>query len=541
MFSEPDFLPFNLLEALLKYFESGESQYVTIDLEGKETTVKFSSDISAGGNVLYESTIDYAKEFIAQLEESFNSNPIYSSLTDNEDYNELVKLINNIKIHIRRQENPFIGFLESKFEQIINPDIDDDIRDKYFKEFEELNTTTSSIYDLGDLSVLIILKDGTNLTRWSDIEDKKDVLYVSEDLSDRMHVAHEYANLESLKSAIVKGITHEVKDVSSMFCDCHSLEYVFGFDSWNFSNIKKMDCMFMNCSLLSDISFLKSFDVSNVTDMMAVFQNCISLTDLSPLKSWNVSNVENMHAIFCICSNLAGLNGLESWDVSNVKKMESMFHECRSLADISQLANWKPDNVENLYEMFRDCYSLRDCEALNGWNIKSNVNMIDMFKYCENVQKPEWYFDSTSKVEEYIKGIDDEEKLIDIAYNDSDYIARKFAAYYISDEDVLKDLIQKGSGMGVLEAAVKNKSLNDDEFLFEQFNRDDLSEAYKYFLIEGISDESYLARIAQNDYALCFRMQAINMISDKSVLEDISRDDDNMSVCNFALKRLENL
>lgn len=35
---------------------------------------------------------------------------------------------------------------------------------KYLKEFEELNTTTDSIYDLGDLEVLILLKNGRNLT-----------------------------------------------------------------------------------------------------------------------------------------------------------------------------------------------------------------------------------------------------------------------------------------------------------------------------------------------------------------------------------------
>ena len=43
---------------------------------------------------------------------------------------------------------------------------------KYLKEFEELNTTTDSIYDLGDYEVLIILKDGTNLTSWDDVSKK---------------------------------------------------------------------------------------------------------------------------------------------------------------------------------------------------------------------------------------------------------------------------------------------------------------------------------------------------------------------------------
>ena len=34
---------------------------------------------------------------------------------------------------------------------------------EYLEEFEKLNTTTDSIYDLEDCEVLIILSDGTNL------------------------------------------------------------------------------------------------------------------------------------------------------------------------------------------------------------------------------------------------------------------------------------------------------------------------------------------------------------------------------------------
>ena len=44
---------------------------------------------------------------------------------------------------------------------------------RYLKEFEKLNKTTKSIHDLGDFKVLIILKDGTNLTDWKDVKDKK--------------------------------------------------------------------------------------------------------------------------------------------------------------------------------------------------------------------------------------------------------------------------------------------------------------------------------------------------------------------------------
>ena len=50
----------------------------------------------------------------------------------------------------------------------------------YLNDFEHLNTTTQSIYELGDFNVLIILTDGTNLTNWDDVENPEDIAYISE-------------------------------------------------------------------------------------------------------------------------------------------------------------------------------------------------------------------------------------------------------------------------------------------------------------------------------------------------------------------------
>ena len=55
---------------------------------------------------------------------------------------------------------------------------------EFLNEFEQLNSKTNTIYDLEEYEVLIILNDGTNLTSWDDVEDKDDILYVSEDLTD---------------------------------------------------------------------------------------------------------------------------------------------------------------------------------------------------------------------------------------------------------------------------------------------------------------------------------------------------------------------
>lgn len=53
----------------------------------------------------------------------------------------------------------------------------------YLKEFEQMNETTESVFDLGEHELLIVLNDGTNLTSWDDVGDFNDVLYIIEDFS----------------------------------------------------------------------------------------------------------------------------------------------------------------------------------------------------------------------------------------------------------------------------------------------------------------------------------------------------------------------
>jgi hypothetical protein len=44
-----------------------------------------------------------------------------------------------------------------------------DMTGKCLKEFERLNTTVRSIYNLEDNKVFIVLEDATNLTDWEDV------------------------------------------------------------------------------------------------------------------------------------------------------------------------------------------------------------------------------------------------------------------------------------------------------------------------------------------------------------------------------------
>ena len=84
-----DDFPFNVLEALISYFETGEEQYVEFNAEGWFYTFKFSSDVRVGKRVIYESTIDFANDFICEIEESLESWAHFpSGRTSYDDYND---------------------------------------------------------------------------------------------------------------------------------------------------------------------------------------------------------------------------------------------------------------------------------------------------------------------------------------------------------------------------------------------------------------------------------------------------------------------
>ena len=228
---------------------------------------------------------------------------------------------------------------------------------KYLKNFEELNTTTDSIYDLGDNQVLIILKDGTNLTDWEDVDEREDVLYVSEDLSDCTNLMSKYRWFSYLEAVVASNVTAKVTKLVAMFDGCWRLKEVSPID-WDISGVTDMSHMFANCDSLEDFSFLSDWDVSNVNLMEFMFNSCESMMDLSALSDWNVCNVRSMDDMFGYCANLEDISALSEWDVSNLASAEGLFFYCTSLRDVSALSNW---DVSKLNEwgiggMFEGCY-----------------------------------------------------------------------------------------------------------------------------------------------------------------------------------------
>lgn len=215
------------------------------------------------------------------------------------------------------------------------------------RRFENLNHTCPSIYDLGDFNVLIVLRDGTNLTDYLDIENPRDVLYISEDLSSR----------ESLERYYYFG---------------QVFERVYGGNSPVFVRHTENPLRNIRAMVVQGVSA----KISSLNDMFNGIEN---LTTISGLETWDVSNVETMDSLFRECMNLKTIHGLADWDVGNVHDMTWAFNECRSLEDISDLSDWDVGNVKSVRGMFQYCYGLKDISPVKSWNLNPDCDTKNIF------------------------------------------------------------------------------------------------------------------------------------------------------------------
>jgi surface protein len=358
----------------------------------------------------------------------------------------------------------------------------------YLKEFEELNETTESVFNLGETGLLIIMKDGTNLTDWDDVDDHDDVLYVSEDLS------------------MVNG--------SSDYRYCDNAEIMILQNYKNPAQLGKLSIMdaFNNISSLKAL-YLINWDTSGETSMMNMFLKCYSLEYIYGLQSWDTSNVENFWGTFSNCCSLKTLDGLENWDLSSAVKMESMFESCFMLEDISPLSNWDMSNTENIFEIFRDCYSLEDASCLN-WKFENLKNGDDLFIHCPNLKKlPKWYdreFIYRFGIRKEVENMDDKtiyDKVCNDEFNEQDLFV---AISYIEDEGILKKLVNDSSlHFYAKRAVLLNPNFRDTETLeFSALNCYDHIE--RAFAIENPNFKNIriLKRIANDDENYLVRFKA---------------------------------
>lgn len=268
-------------------------------------------------------------------------------------------------------------------------------------EFEKLNTTTESIYDLGDLNVLIILKNGENLTDYLDIENPLDVIYISEDLS-RLDCAESYYYLGKLferqyedngpvlarytdnplrnvRSIVCQGVGN-VDSLYGMFRQLDNVTTISGLDTWDVSQVRNMSNLFVDCGNLRTVHGMSGWDVSNVSNMTWMFQYCENLEDISFLRSWDVSNVEIMRGMFMECRKLKNLEALSDWRLDSIRDLSFMFYNCGEIRDLGPLADWDVSGAETIRGMFQKCSGLKDSNPLSKWDVTKIRNIRDVFK-----------------------------------------------------------------------------------------------------------------------------------------------------------------
>lgn len=339
---------------------------------------------------------------------------------------------------------------------------DERLANEYLKEFDKLNETTQSIFDLEGNNVLIVLKDGTNLTRWEDVKNNGDVIYVSEDLSNQTDLSRKYKGLKSLKAIVASPISDEVTNMDLMFNSCDSLVEISCLKDWNTSNVESMRSLFSGCSSLEDLSSLSGWDTSKVKDMGNVFANCKSLNDLSFLKDWDVSKVTNMKSMFRGCRSITDLSGLSQWKTSKTKNMANVFDGCRALVDLSGLNQWNVSKATTMQSMFRFCDSIDDLSSLGQWNVSKVTTMDEMFKNCRsiedlsclnewdisNVESREYMFEGCESIKEYPKWCmkdkqpDEEEKEV---MESIDEKPRDYSGIYVDNFSKLSKSIKNGA------------------------------------------------------------------------------------------------
>lgn len=96
-----DDFPYNILEALAEYLKTGEEQNVEFNAEGWFYTFRFTYNVKVGDRVVYESTVDFASDFICEIEKNLVSwSHFPANRKSDGDYLELVDLIVEVRTEL---------------------------------------------------------------------------------------------------------------------------------------------------------------------------------------------------------------------------------------------------------------------------------------------------------------------------------------------------------------------------------------------------------------------------------------------------------
>lgn len=425
--------------------------------------------------------------------------------------------------------------MENKSELFYNNDL---------KDFENLNTTAPSIYDLGEHKVLIVLKDGTNLNSWSDVEYLRDILYISEDLSDVDDLSSYYYEKASsaysdfhispfrrLKAIVAQNVESDIISIDYMFYKLGNIKTISGLDSWNTRNVVDMKFLFAYCENLEVVSGIESIDIGNVRNMNSMFYGCEKMSNFNPLKSWDVKDVLDMDYMFAMCSSFNDLTPILDWDINENCIFENMFKYCSVENRMTFYSNWQDRLLNSFSTVFYDLSKVVGCVHCGKFDMACE----DGHLVCNNCGEILNYFPANCPE----------------CGSDSLCFDFKRMEYYCKNCGLVIDFMEEqvpyfeGAYFNVVldeDAGVKSKldaldCIKNDALLYSFAFRNDSIPVMKR-ACENITDQDYLVKIALNHPSSYIRCIACEKIQDESVLTEIVCDDSDEEVSVEAIRHI---
>ena len=234
-------------------------------------------------------------------------------------------------------------------------------------------------------------------------------------------------------------------DSSKMFYSGYGSEKIQKFleldlSNFNTSQVTSMYSMFLDMFYLTTLN-LSSFDTSNVTNMSYMFYGMSNLTTLD-LSSFNTSKVIDMSGMFFYIYNLTTLD-LSNFDTSNVTNMEAMFNRMPELTSLD-LSNFDTSKVTDMSAMFFNASNLTTLN-LSNFDTSKVTDMGSMFYGTSNLTTLNLSSFNTSNVTDMSCMFSGMPNLItlDISNFDTSQVTSMYGMFYLKDEDILKDKLEK--------------------------------------------------------------------------------------------------
>ena len=187
---------------------------------------------------------------------------------------------------------------------------------------------------------------------------------------------------------------------SSMFSNLSNLEYMYGVEKIDLSNIASLANFVSGNQKLKHIYGLADMDTSCVTNANSMFTNNSSLDNINDIEGWTIAlKGSGLNAAFQSCTQLTSID-LSGWDLSQLTSIQSCFSSCSSLQSVD-LGNIFTDctsgntmsNIRiTLGSAFFNCLNLTSLnDILSNIPRTSNISAVDIcqiFASCSKLNIP---------------------------------------------------------------------------------------------------------------------------------------------------------